>query len=308
MTEENSSNLRALEGLMDEFFSAATSNSRKAEIEKILGGFSEQATAWKDCLFFLTSTSNQYVCMFSLTTLETFIHQRWVGMFGADRAEIRRTLNSFLSQHHTTAPQFIRNKLVKLIVDIARSDWPHFYPEFFSQMMSLLSGGPGSSTELGLTMLLTSSEELGTPRPDISTSRAEELQKLMLAQLPSVSSSLVSLLEAGLGREGNTPPSGSESEDSDSMDTPPPPLSAELVLPLTAASHQTGLLCLQVLAHLLSWAPPSHCVSSRLIRTLFLYAALEVKAQVCCRSTKLRIILFICRVKMIPVQSSQSWL
>ena len=274
MTEENSSNLRALEGLMDEFFSAATSNSRKAEIEKILGSFSEQATAWKDCLYFLTSTSNQFVCMFSLTTLETFIHQRWVGMFGADRAEIRRTLNSFLSQHHTTAPQFIRNKLVKLIVDIARSDWPHFYPEFFSQMMSLLAGGPGASTGLGLRMLLTSSEELGTPRQDISTSRAQELQKLMLAQLPAVSSSLVSLLEAGLGRE-----SPSDSEDSDSMDTPPPPPPPPQP-PLSPASQQTSLLCLEVVAHLLSWAPPSHCVSTRLIRTLFLYATLEVKAQV----------------------------
>ena len=76
MTEDNSSNLRALEALMDEFFSPATTNSRKAEIEKLLGSFSEQSTAWKDCLYFLTSTSNQYVCMFSLTTLETFIHQR----------------------------------------------------------------------------------------------------------------------------------------------------------------------------------------------------------------------------------------
>ena len=278
MTEENASNLRALEGLMDEFFSAAASNSRKAEIEKLLGSFSEQATAWKDCLYFLTSTSNQYVCMFSLTTLETFIHQRWVGMFGADRAEIRTTLNSFLSQHHTTAPQFIRNKLVKLIVDIARSDWPHFYPEFFSQMMSLVSGGHSSSTDLGLRMLLTSSEELGTPRQDISTSRAQELHKLMLAQLPSVSSSLVSILEAGLGREGNTPPSGSDSEDSDSMDTPLTPQPTPL--PLPAPCQHTSLLCLQVVAHLLSWAPPSHCVSSRLIRTLFLYAALEVKAEV----------------------------
>ena len=36
--------------------------------------------------------------MFSLTTLETFIHSRWVGMLGADRAEIRSTLNTFLFQ------------------------------------------------------------------------------------------------------------------------------------------------------------------------------------------------------------------
>ena len=60
-------------------------------------------------------------------------------MFGDDRGEIRVTLNNFLSQHYTAAPMFIRNKLIKLIVDIARSDWPHFYPEFFTQILTLLT-------------------------------------------------------------------------------------------------------------------------------------------------------------------------
>ena len=110
MAEDNSQNLKALETLMDEFFAPTTTNSRKSEIEKILSSFSEQTTAWKDCLYFLTKTNNHYVCMFSLTTLETFIHERWLGMFGQDRAEIRTTLNNFLAQHHNTAPQFIRKR------------------------------------------------------------------------------------------------------------------------------------------------------------------------------------------------------
>ena len=38
------------------------------------------------------------------------------------------------------------------------------------QMMSLVKGG--ESTSLGLTMLLTASEELATPREDIATTRS----------------------------------------------------------------------------------------------------------------------------------------
>ena len=72
-------------------------------------------TYW-DTLYIL----NPLMLIFSLTTLETFIHQRWMGMYGTDRAEIRTNLNNFLSQHHASVPQFIRNKLIKLIVDIAR--------------------------------------------------------------------------------------------------------------------------------------------------------------------------------------------
>ena len=135
---ELASNLRALEALLEEFFGPQTGNARKQEIEKVLGAFTSQPTAWRDCLYFLSHSGNHFVAMFSLTTLETFIHRRWVGMLGVDRAEIRTSLHRLLfqvpsnliskstmsiilfPQHHASTPQFIRNKLIKLMVDIAR--------------------------------------------------------------------------------------------------------------------------------------------------------------------------------------------
>jgi len=246
--------------------------------------------------------------MFSLTTLETFIHERWLGMFGQDRAEIRTTLNTFLAQHHNTAPQFIRNKLIKLIVDIARSDWPHFYPEFFTQILSLLTPAamatPGSC-QLGLQLVLTTSEELATPRQDIATSRGVELRKLMLGQVSHVTTCIVTLLELGLDKDAQSrtpPPSPSvsaDSEDSNSMDgavtlNQPTSLlhaaagrvlaserkpSPEIQLPLDPGTQQVAEMCLKCLAHIFTWCSPSLCVNSRLINVLFQYAALENKSQ-----------------------------
>ena len=95
---ELASNLRALEGLLEEFFGPQTGNARKQEIEKVLGAFTSQPTAWRDCLYFLSHSGNHFVAMFSLTTLETFIHRRWVGMLGVDRAEIRTSLHRLLFQ------------------------------------------------------------------------------------------------------------------------------------------------------------------------------------------------------------------
>jgi hypothetical protein len=66
----NSENLQGLENLLCEFFSAGASNERKREIEKMLESFLQQEEAWKECLFFLDKSSNPYVCMFSLTSLE----------------------------------------------------------------------------------------------------------------------------------------------------------------------------------------------------------------------------------------------
>ena len=73
------------------------------------------------------------------------------------QAEIRTQLNDFLIQRHDSIPAYIRNKAIKLIVDIAASDWPHFYPNFFTNLLELLRRK--ETLSLGLNMLLITSEE-----------------------------------------------------------------------------------------------------------------------------------------------------
>jgi hypothetical protein len=70
------SNLFALESLLTEFFSPVTSNARKAEIESVLSSFTEQSDAWRQSVDFLSRTSNEYVAMFALNSLETVIRRR----------------------------------------------------------------------------------------------------------------------------------------------------------------------------------------------------------------------------------------
>ncbi len=99
--------------------------------------------------------------------------------------EIRETLNRFLVDHFKSAPPFIGNKLIKLVVDIARTDWPHFYPNFMNHALELAR--TPDSMRLGLSILLIASEELATPRDDLATGRKEELKKLLTAQAGQVS-------------------------------------------------------------------------------------------------------------------------
>lgn len=66
--------LASLEMLMSEFFAPATNNFRKREIESMLENFSNRQDSWKHCLLFLQKSQNQYVLMFSLTTLEVIIN------------------------------------------------------------------------------------------------------------------------------------------------------------------------------------------------------------------------------------------
>lgn len=68
--DDDAAALQNLEQLMTEFFSPETTNERKRTIERIFQEFSAQIDSWKPCLHFLSSTSNHYVSMFALSTLE----------------------------------------------------------------------------------------------------------------------------------------------------------------------------------------------------------------------------------------------
>ena len=80
----------------------------------IILAYFQQRDAWRQCLDFAARTSNQYVAMFALNTLENVIRRQWVGIPGNEHAEIRSTLQSFLEVHFKSAPPYIRNKLMKL--------------------------------------------------------------------------------------------------------------------------------------------------------------------------------------------------
>ena len=77
-----------------------------------------------------------------------------------------------------------------MIVDIGRVDWPMFYPDFFQSLLQLASSAAGQqfgdTRALGLAALRIASEELVSPREDISVQRKDELKKLLSAQVPDI--------------------------------------------------------------------------------------------------------------------------
>lgn len=79
------------------------------------------------------------------------------------------------------------------MVHIARSDWPEKYPEFYSNVLMLVSHPNASSTILGLLFLQTTSEELGTSRNDLLSSRKSELKQRLLQLVPQTLSILTGI-------------------------------------------------------------------------------------------------------------------
>ncbi|KAL4686080.1 hypothetical protein H8959_001677 [Pygathrix nigripes] len=252
MASEEAS-LRALESLMTEFFHDCTSNERKREIEELLNNFAQQIGAWRFCLYFLSSTRNDYVMMYSLTVFENLINKMWLGVPSQDKMEIRSCLPKLLLAHHKTLPYFIRNKLCKVIVDIGRQDWPMFYHDFFTNILQLIQSPV--TTPLGLIMLKTTSEELACPREDLSVARKEELRKLLLDQVQTVLGLLTGDLLSNLLQS----PSSAKL-----LNQPIPILDVE--------SEYICSLALECLAHLFSWIPLSASITPSLLTTIFHFA------------------------------------
>uniref|UniRef100_A0ACB8FLN7 Exportin-6 n=1 Tax=Sphaerodactylus townsendi TaxID=933632 RepID=A0ACB8FLN7_9SAUR len=271
--------LRALENLMTEFFHNCTTNERKREIEELLNNFAQQIGAWRFCIYFLSSTRNDYVMMYSLTVFENLINKMWLGVPSQDKMEIRSCLPKLLLAHHKTLPYFIRNKLCKVIVDIGRQDWPMFYHDFFTNILQLIQSPV--TTPLGLIMLKTTSEELACPREDLSIARKEELRKLLLDQVQTVLGLLTGILESIWDKYSVTaatpPPSPTSGESGDLLSSLlRSPSTAKLLnqpIPvLDAESEHVCSLALECLAHLFSWIPLSASITPSLLTTIFHFA------------------------------------
>ena len=289
---------------MSEFFHPSTSNDRKRAIEEILEKFSQQKDCWKHSLYFLANTLNEYVMMYCLSVLETVINRRWLSIDSDEKLEIRTTLNQFLLSHHDKVPSFVRNKLIKLVVDVGRMDWPHFYPNFFTNILQLVQ--QPSTVVIGLLLIQTTSEELACPREDLSAARKQELHKLLIQQVPAVLNILNNILESTLEKHRSmvtaTPPPSpthgrsaarNQSVNSTSIissspvqsnlvgnlfKSPQSRVQLESLPPFDAAAHQICSLALSCLAHLFSWIPLSTTITPQLLSTIFHLAAFGCEA------------------------------
>ncbi|KPJ08509.1 Exportin-6 [Papilio machaon] len=275
--------LASLEMLMCEFFAPSTNNFRKREIESMLENFSNGRGSWKHCLLFLQKSQNQYVQMFILTTLENIINKLWISLSDNERTEIRLTLWNELMAKHEVMLYFIRNKLASLMIAIARYDWPHEYPDFFTNIVELLRSD-GHRCLLGLILAQTASEELGAARDTgvmLPSTRRTQLERLMLKGMPQMLSALSDILEKNAQKEGQSNPPPSPTSGFPQTSALPDLLANahDVCASDKALNMEIVVKCLTTLQHLFSWLPLSSHVPASLVTTVFYWGSIATQTQ-----------------------------
>jgi len=134
-----------LESRINEFFMSTTTNERKREIELQLEDFSRQEGSWKQTLYFLStpqSLANEYFVMYCLSVIENTVRIRWLTMSSQEQTELQSTLYNYLLQHSAAStqskcPNFLRNKIIKVLTDIGKVAWPHSHPDFLNSVLQV---------------------------------------------------------------------------------------------------------------------------------------------------------------------------
>ena len=277
-------------GNIEEFFSSSSTSERNRLALDI------SATDWRKCTYFLANSNNTTVCTLSLTTLEHVT----LTCTAEEKAEMYQQLSTFLDLHHATLPVVIRDKLVKLTMDIARSNWSRYSSEIFPWILSLVSpaslASRPASLQLGLVLLLAAA-----PPENLAATEIAELGERIVT--------LLELCKEKTAHSGDSisspapdPPDTEDSisapaldpaasEDGTSTSTCPGP-SQDPAASVDDGSSDPGLdpairevaeLVLRCLNHIFSWSSSisaSLCSSSALITALFQYSKLEAKSWV----------------------------
>lgn len=65
------------------------------------------------------------------------MQRSWPRLMSDEKILIRRSVAAALLTAPSDMVAFVRNKLCKVLVDIGRFDWPHFYPDYFNNIFQV---------------------------------------------------------------------------------------------------------------------------------------------------------------------------
>lgn len=89
---------------------------------------------------------------------------------------------------------FLRNKIVKLVADLARHEFPQYWPSYIDDLRNLQS----VSISIALNALKTTSEEFLGNRQGISSNQSNKLKQEFINNLPQINKIIFQMLQIGL--------------------------------------------------------------------------------------------------------------
>jgi len=173
-----------IENIIIQCFDPELSPKKKNELDNILNEFLSDNKSYQKVEFLLKTTMNDNVRFYCLNIYEDYITTRWHYLEVDEKLEIRNFLYNYLKDNNSTQSRLITNKGIKIIVNIAKRDWPSDWPELIPDLLKL--NNSFDELKFSFSVIKTISEEFTSSREDINASRKIELKQLFIENVPLI--------------------------------------------------------------------------------------------------------------------------
>lgn len=204
--------LAEVQSALTEFYAQASSPERLAQLQESLITFEQQPSSWMAAIHFLTISSDQYVCIFSLGIIESTVKRRWTLLSNVEKHEIFQFLEkyAFPSEHHQNIMSsflpILKCKAIKVWTSICKKDFVQVHMQFLARIVNLLTVPASVTTEADLQALCLSFslfkaayEELLRQDSEISQTKVTENTLLFGRSVPQLLAALFEAAERLLG-------------------------------------------------------------------------------------------------------------
>lgn len=205
--------LAEVQGALAEFYAQKSSQERLTQLQQSLISFEQQPSSWVSAIEFLSLSSDQYVCMFSLGILESTVKKHWNLLSSSEKQQIFQFLERYAFSDHqrplnTSIIYIVRCKAVKIWTSICKRNFTELHDQFFSRVITLFSIPDSMTTEsdfqsnlISFSLFKAAYEELICQDSEISRAKTLENVSLFNRLVPQILSALLEVTERLLGRE-----------------------------------------------------------------------------------------------------------
>ena len=134
----------------------------------------------------LETSSAPLVLHFATSTIGRVVSSRWAALAEDVKRNTRECLLRFITVRGHEVPAFVSSKTSKVLVDVAKHEWPHSHPSFLSDVLGMAQSAEPQVALSALQLLRMVGEEFVATCPSVRAARQDELRSFLTAKLPQV--------------------------------------------------------------------------------------------------------------------------
>ncbi|GAM21676.1 hypothetical protein SAMD00019534_048510 [Acytostelium subglobosum LB1] len=138
---------RALEALHNPMSTSAIHQQSQAYLEEV-----KRSPNAYTCALAILTHRNEIVRHYGLHIIENLVKNQWVNASDAEKENVKNEMLSFVSKISASEQKFIKEKLVTVVVEIVKRDWPQRWANLLESLIQISSMGAPQAELVLLTL------------------------------------------------------------------------------------------------------------------------------------------------------------